>query len=121
MFPLTLIPLLLLGLSIGLIISLFRVVAADLGVLADESMRLLMFLTPIVYAPGIQLGWLSEIVKINPLTYLVSFSRDVLINGSFYEPQIYFGCCLGTLIFFFLMWRVYATAQPLVVESLIAA
>ena len=73
----------------ALITSLLRIVALDMARIIDEGMRLLMFLTPVVYAPKLQLGWLSEIVTFNPLTYLISFSRDVLTKGTFYEPEIF--------------------------------
>lgn len=120
LFPLSLLPLLLLGLAIGLIVALLRVVAVDLSKLADEGMRLLMFLTPIVYTPKIELGWLSELVKINPLTYLVSFSRDLLTEGTFYAPITYLMVSGFTLVFFSLAVRVFAKSQPRILERLIA-
>lgn len=120
LFPFTLLPLLLLGLGIGLLISLMRLVATDIGTLVDEGMRVLMFLTPVVYTPQIQVGWLSDIVAINPLTYLISFSRDVLTNGTFYEPSWYLLCTAFSLLFFLFALRVYIVAQPRVIERLIA-
>ena len=74
LFPLTLLPLLLLGVGIGLIISLFRVVAVDLARLFDHGMGFLMFLTPVIYTPEIKISWLSKIVAYNPLAYLIGFS-----------------------------------------------
>ncbi len=121
LFPLSLIPLLLLGLAIGLIVALLRIVAVDLSKLADEGMRLLMFLTPIVYTPKIKLGWLSELVRINPLTYLVSFSRDLLTEGTFYAPVKYLLVSGFALLFFSLAVRIYAKSQPRILERLIAA
>ncbi|PHI20314.1 hypothetical protein CEQ90_09005 [Lewinellaceae bacterium SD302] len=121
LFPLSLIPLLLLGLAIGLIVALLRIVAVDLSKLADEGIRLLMFLTPIVYTPKIELGWLSELVKINPLTYLVSFSRDLLTEGTFYAPVTYLAVSGFSLVFFALAVRIYAKSQPRILERLIAA
>lgn len=119
LFPLTLLPLLLLGLAIGLIVALLRIVSMDISNLIDEGMRVLMFLTPVVYAPRIQLGWLSDIIRYNPLTYLVSFSRDVLTKGTFYEPQLYLLCCGGVLLVFTLALRVYRITQPRILERII--
>lgn len=97
LFPLTLLPLLALGLAIGLVTSLLRIVALDVARIIDEGMRLLMFLTPVVYAPKLQISWLSDIVALNPLTYLVSFSRNILTKGTFYEPFTF--CCMAFMAF----------------------
>ncbi|MEO1624524.1 MAG: ABC transporter permease [Bacteroidota bacterium] len=119
LFPLTLLPLLLIGTTLGLISSLLRVVAVDISNLMDEAIRLLMFLTPIVYAPKIQLGWLSEIVRYNPMTYLIGFSRDVLTQGIFFEWENYAICSLGVLLLFFLSVRIFRAAEPRILERLI--
>ncbi|MEL6391989.1 MAG: hypothetical protein AAFY36_09430 [Bacteroidota bacterium] len=121
LFPISLLPLLLLGLAIGLLVGLLRIVALDISKIADEGIRLLMFLTPIVYAPRIQLGWLSDIVAINPLTYLVGFSRDLLTQGTFYEPGRYFLCFGLTLVVFLLVLRIYRRGQSRILERLINA
>lgn len=120
LFPLSLLPLLLLGLGIGLIVALLRIVAIDLSKLADEGIRLLMFLTPVVYTPKLNLGWLSELVRINPLTYLVSFSRDLLTQGTFFAPLVYLLVSGLSLLFFLVAVRIYAKSQPRILERLIA-
>lgn len=118
-FPLTLIPLLLAGVGLGIIVAMLRIVAVDVSNLIDEGVRLLMFLTPIVYAPKLKLGWLSEIIELNPMTYLIGFSRNVLTDGSFYEPQIYALCVLGVLLFFALAVRIFLATGPRILERLI--
>ena len=119
LFPLTLIPLLLLGSAIGMIVGVFRVVATDLSGICDEGIRFLMFLTPIVYAPKIEISWLSTIVTYNPMTYLIGFSRDILTKGTFYEPMKFALCTLGSLLLFILAIRVFLTIGPKLLERLI--
>ncbi len=119
LFPLTLIPLLILGLSIGLVVSIFRVLLDDVAIFIDQAMGFLMFLTPVVYAPDIQIGFLSQLIHLNPLTYLVGFSRDVLIKGTFYEPGLWSICVLLTFIFFVITVRIFMIAEPRVIERLI--
>ncbi len=121
LFPLTLLPLLLLALGIGLLVALLRIVAVDIANLFDEAMRVLMFLTPVVYTPKLRLGWLSAIVDVNPLTYLVSFSRDVLAGGTFFEPRSYLLVSGLSLLFFLLSLRVFRATQPRILERLINA
>ncbi len=119
LFPLTLIPLLFMGAAIGLLVALLRIVAIDISNLVDEFIRILMFMTPIVYAPKLSMGWLSEIVRLNPLTYLIGFSRDVLTKGTFYEIEIYFIVAAVALLFFLFSLSIFKIASPKVIERLI--
>lgn len=118
LFPLSLLPLLLLGLGIGMIVSVLRVVAVDLCTMVDEGMKLLMFLTPIVYAPRIQAGWLSSFVQWNPLTYLIGFSRDLLAQDAFFEPTGYLFCSLLALLVFLLALVFFRATAKRVLERL---
>lgn len=120
LFPLTLIPLLVLGVGIGLIISLFRIVAVDIAQLFDRGIGFLMFLTPIIYTDEVKIKWLSKIITYNPLTYLVGFSRDVLTQGTFFEPATYGICILLTFIFFLFALRIFLNGEPRTIERLIS-
>lgn len=100
LFPLSLLPLLLLGLSLGMVIAVIRVVAMDFATIVDEGMKLLMFLTPVVYTARVEVSWLREIIAWNPLTYLIGFSRELLTRGAFYEPRMYLICSVVSLILF---------------------
>ena len=119
LFPLSLLPLLLFGMAIGMIVAIFRIIVVDLASLIDEGMKLLMFLTPIVYTPKITSSWLEVIVKYNPLTYLIGFSRDLLISGSLYMPMQYFLFSGVSLVLFVLAFNFLLKSSPIVLERLI--
>jgi lipopolysaccharide transport system permease protein len=119
LFPLTLLPLLLLGTGLGLLVALLRVVAVDFSKLADQCVTFLMFLTPIIYAPKINLTLLASIVKYNPLTYLIGFSRNLLTQGTLYEPYYYFVFSLASLVFFFICLRIFMKYEGNLLERLI--
>jgi lipopolysaccharide transport system permease protein len=119
LFPLTLIPLLILGTAIGLIVALLRVVAIDISRLIDQIMGLLMYLTPIIYSPKIELSWLSKIIDFNPLAYLIGFSRDILIKGTFFEPIQYFIFTILSLIFIIISIRIFLLAEAKLLERTI--
>lgn len=119
LFPLSLLPLLLLGLGIGMIVAVLRVVAVDICTMIDEGMKLLMFLTPIVYAPKIQAGWLSGFIQWNPLAYLIGFSRELLASGSFFHPKAYLACTLGAALFFLLALAFFRATGKRVLERLV--
>lgn len=119
LFPLALVPLLLAGAGAGILAALLRAISVDFSQLADEGIRVLLFLTPVVYSPKITLGWLSDIVALNPLTYLVSFPRNLLTEGTFYEPGSY-GIYAGlSLAFFAGAVLVFRRVQPRLIERLI--
>lgn len=102
----SLLPLLLLGIGFGMVISIFRVVAVDLATMVDEAMKLVMFVTPVVFTRDIGHGWLSRIVEMNPLTYLIGFSRDLLTQGRLSDLGSYLFWS-GVALCFFLLTVVF--------------
>jgi lipopolysaccharide transport system permease protein len=75
-----LIPLILLGMAIGIFISLIEVVFNDILLIASQGMTLLMYLTPVVYSPNVNSSFLQAAFKYNPLTYLLSVPRNLLVG-----------------------------------------
>lgn len=119
LFPLSLIPLLMAGMAIGLVVAVLRVVSVDIVSVIDEFLKVLMFLTPIVYTPKLNISGLATFIEWNPLTYLVGFSRDLLIEGSFYEIQSYLICSLSAFFAFIIAFIFFQTIGPKVLERLI--
>jgi len=120
LFPFALLPLLLLGCGFGLLIAPLRLIATDITRISDEGIRLLMYLTPIVYAPKVEISFLASIIALNPLTYLVGFPRDLLTKGQFFEPVTFGLCSLGSLLFFLIALWLFRTSEARVRERLIA-
>jgi lipopolysaccharide transport system permease protein len=119
LFPFSLFPLLLLGMATGMVVAIFRIIMVDIANLVDEGMKLLMFLTPIVYTPKITTSWLQTIVEYNPLTYLIGFSRDLLTSGTFYMPVQYAVFTFVSLLLFIVAFRFLMKSSPIVLERLI--
>lgn len=118
LFPVSLFPLMLLGMSIGMTVAVLRVIAVDICTLIDEGMKVLMFLTPVVYAPKVDNSLLFLINRYNPLSYLISFSRELLINGDFYETKAYLVCSLFCFLCFYLTLRFYLNFSKRVLERI---
>jgi lipopolysaccharide transport system permease protein len=119
LFPLTLIPLLCIGVGLGLLVALMRVVAVDLAMLMDKIIGFLMFLTPIIYAPKVSLPILAKIVSFNPLTYLIGFSRDLLTAGTFFAPTIYLWVSIGSVLFLVFGFWAFTKFERKLVERMI--
>ena len=81
LFPLVLLPLLALGSGMGLIVGLIGVVLEDVKKVINFIMGLLMWITPVVYSAKLDSPIIQAIIPWNPLTYLVSSARDIVITG----------------------------------------
>jgi len=81
LFPLIMIFLAFFALGLGLFFSIFNVYYRDVGHLVNIGMQLLFYATPIIYPISVvpEEAWglpLQSIIKLNPLTQFVGWSRD---------------------------------------------
>ncbi|RMF01362.1 MAG: hypothetical protein D6772_04905 [Bacteroidetes bacterium] len=118
-FPFAIVPLMLLGAGLGLLVSLFRVLILDVAQLADQSIKLLMYLSPVVYSPRLEAGWLADVIYYNPLTYLLGYPRDLLTLNRWFEPTNFAIVTVGTLLFFAWSVRVFQRHTRKAMERLI--
>ena len=86
-YPIVLLPVVFIGLGLGLIFSVIGTVARDLTGIMSTFLNLLMFLSPVVYKPEFGDGVLATIVAWNPMTYLVDAPRSLFVLGEFPDPQ----------------------------------
>jgi lipopolysaccharide transport system permease protein len=96
--PFTILPLLLLTFGISLLLAVLNGVMRDVGNVITFFLTFLMFLTPVLYAAP-ESGFLAELMKWNPLSYLISASRQLILYGAIYEWR---GFIYSTLISVFI-------------------
>jgi lipopolysaccharide transport system permease protein len=96
--PVFIIPLILFTTGLGFFTSLLNGVMRDIGNIISILLMFLMFFTPILYAKP-KIGLLATLTKYNPLYYLVSGPRDIVLKGSVQEWQ---GFLIVSLISIFL-------------------
>jgi lipopolysaccharide transport system permease protein len=118
-FPVMIIPLFFLGAGIGLIISLLNVVATDLQKGFDFWMNLLLYLTPVIYSPKIDNQALQNIIKFNPLTYLVGGVRDLIIYGRMDHGARFIYASIFAFLLFMISWRLFYISEDKIVEKMI--
>ncbi len=118
LFPLTLMPLLLFGFALGLLLSLLEVVAVDLAKALNRLLSALLFLTPVAFTPARPTGMLSVLVKYNPLTYLISVPRQMLLPGEFTMSNVYLAGVSVVLLFFIFSLRTFYAAETKIMERL---
>lgn len=100
-YPLTVIPIVILGAGLGLILSVIGAVARDVTSMVITLVNLVMYITPVVYTAQFENPWLQTIVRWNPLTYLVDTPRTLFVAGR--VPSL-IGFGLSTALVLFVLW-----------------
>ncbi len=120
LLPFAALPLFLFASAFGLIISMIKVVAMDIGKMVEMGLGLLMFITPIVYTMDqIENPLIHTLVRWNPLTYLVCSLRDLVLFGRLYDP-VGFSICAGiSLLLFLISWRIFYVSEGAIIERMV--
>jgi len=115
--PLAVLPLLLLTLGLGFIFSLINGVLRDVGNMISVSITFLLFLTPVLYAKPS--GGIAAVAShYNPLYYLISVPRDLLILGGTTELHGYMYSALLSIIVFFVCWAAFHLTETRITERI---
>jgi lipopolysaccharide transport system permease protein len=117
LIPLFLIPIMLLTLGLGFIFSLLNGVVRDIGNVLSILMTFLMFLTPILYAKP-SAGFLSRITNNNPLFYLTSVPRELVLTGSVTEWKGFIISCVISIFIFVVCLVVFHLTETRVAERI---
>lgn len=97
--PFLMVPIILVTLGLGFLLSLLNGVVRDVGNIVPVLSTFLMFLTPILYARPTS-GLLADLTDLNPLYYMVAGARDVILTGGFGEWQgLLLSYALSVLVF----------------------
>lgn len=119
LFPILIIPMMLLAGGLGLMLSVISVVAVDLTNVVNTFMGLLFYVTPIIYSGSIDSNFLQTVMALNPLTYLVAGVRDIIIYGNLNNPGMFIGWSIFSFVFFFMALRFFYVSEHKVIERMI--
>src|SRR6202034_4883453 len=86
--------------ALGLIIALIDVYNRDLRQILSNVLTIWFFLTPIVYTPAMQLGWVRIFRSIDPMQVIIGEFRDVFVFGHVSYPVHYLVVLIVTVLFF---------------------
>jgi lipopolysaccharide transport system permease protein len=102
-------PILLFTLGVGFIMALLNGITRDIGTLVSVLSMLLLFITPVLYARPSG-GILARITTYNPLYYLISSPRELLLTGSISGYYGYMAAiALSMAIFALGLWAFHLT------------
>jgi ABC-type polysaccharide/polyol phosphate export permease len=86
LLPVMLIPMMILGVGIGLALAVIGAIARDVTNAAATLLGLVMYITPAIYVPMSSNRWLRAAITYNPLTYLVDEPRNLFFHGVIAHP-----------------------------------
>jgi lipopolysaccharide transport system permease protein len=119
LFPLGLLSLILVGTTLGLLITPVGMLYTDIGRGIPILMQFLMYVSPVVF-PMPKEGWAATLFKLNPLTPLITTSRDWLTGF----PSDFVGYFLAVNAVAFLLllvvWVAYRLSMPILIERMSA-
>ena len=118
-FPLMVLPLFFMASSIGLVVSVIGVVAPDIQKVATMVMTLGIYTVPVIYSNNVEDATLQLIIKYNPLSYLITGMRDIIIDGTLPGYREYFMACASSIVMFLASWRFFFISEEIVIEKMI--
>ncbi len=113
--PFALIPLILLTLGLGFLLSLSNVLMRDVANIVTLLTTFLLFLTPVLY-PSPQTGLFTTLNMYNLLTPLVTGPRDLVIVGHLSQPSQFLWVSLFSFLIFVISWRIFHLVEPRMAE-----
>lgn len=116
-FPLVLLPILLLTLGLGFILSLASGVLRDIPNIVVLATSFLMFVCPVFY-PIPKEGFFANLSQWNPLAHLINASRDIVFKGYISNPGGFIWSTILAILVFLIGWRIFHIAQPKIAESI---
>lgn len=119
LLPLLILPIFFIGSAIGLFASIIEVVASDINKVITFMIGLLLFITPVIYSSKVQNPFLQQMIKWNPLTYLIGGARDMIIYGKMEHINTYLICAGVAFLLFLFSWRIFYITEQRVIEKMI--
>ena len=117
--PLFIIPIFFLAASAGLMVSILSTLTSDVSRIASFFLSLLMFITPVIYDSSEKVLWLQQCNLYNPLTYLITAPRDLILTGTMSNPFYYLVSIVMAILLFMVALRFFYISEKKVIEKMI--
>lgn len=120
-FPafLAVIALMLLGFTIGMVLTPIGVLYGDVSKALPIITSLWMFVTPVVYTIP-QGGLLGHIAYYNPVTPILAGTRELIVSGYITDINSFLTIVGITFFVLLVMWVIYRISLPLLIERVSA-
>lgn len=116
-FPFLVVPILMMIVGIGFLTSIMQVIFKDTQHFINLALSLFLFLMPVMYTFPDK-GLLYHFNKYNPIYYLISVPRDLIIFGKTNDlPQFFLSSALSFTLFL-LGWFIFYISQTKLAERI---
>lgn len=119
LFPLSILTIILVGNTIGLLLSPLGVLYADISKAIPVLTQFLMFVTPVVFAMPTS-GLSAKLFELNFMTPLIMTSRDWLTGNPTDWFTYFLVINLVAIILLFIGWVMYRITMPILIERMSA-
>jgi len=118
LLPIAIVPLFCAGTALGLVVGVLQIVIPDLSRIASAIFGAWFFITPIAYSSTTENTLVNQVIKWNPMTYLIAGPRDLVLFGRItdWQPLLLLS---GPLLFLFLIsCRLFFISEHKVIERM---
>jgi len=113
--PFVLIPLALMTVGFGFMLSIANGVFRDIGNSLTLLLTFAMFLTPVIYPPPTQ--WPKVLINyLNPVSPFIIATRDLITKGTLSQPDGLLYASVAGLVVFLVAWRIFHLAMSRIAE-----
>ncbi len=113
--PFVLIPLALMTVGFGFMLSIANGVFRDIGNSLTLVLTFAMFLTPVIYPPPTQ--WPKLLINyLNPISPFIIATRDLTTIGTLSQPDGLFYASIAGFVVFLVAWRIFHLAMSRIAE-----
>jgi lipopolysaccharide transport system permease protein len=119
LFPLGVVSLILVGTSLGLLVTPVGMLYTDIGRALPLLMQFLMYVTPVVF-PMPKEGLASVLFSFNPLTPIILTTRDWLTGLSPEYLGYFVGVNIAAVTLLLVVWVIFRLAMPILIERMSA-
>jgi len=117
LLPIIIIPIILLTIGLGFILSLVNAIIRDVGAIISTLLTFLMFLTPIWYAKPTT-GFFAVVTKYNPLYYLISVPRELILMGTISGWKGYLASSIMVVFIFIVCLIIFHLTETRIAERI---
>jgi ABC-type polysaccharide/polyol phosphate export permease len=114
-----LVPIFFMAASVGLFSSILSTLTTDVTRISTFVLSLLMFITPVIYNSDDKAAWLQQLNLYNPLTYLITGPRDLILYGEMDHVNYFLYAIVLSVVMFFISLRFFYVAEKKIVEKMI--
>jgi len=119
LLPLGLLSMILVGTSLGLLITPLGALYNDIGRAIPLLMQFAMFVTPVVF-PMPKEGWALSLFMANPLTHILNTCRHWIAGWPVDNLILFLIVNIVAIMLLLLLWAVYRLAMPILIERMSA-